>query len=299
MLGVCAVVVLGSVGGAEAKKGGGKSPAVTRTAAVPIAPGAQVAATANCAAKTHITGGGYSVSPAYNAGGSNVATAGTGTRINHLQSQSGGTRSWIAGAAAFTTPAQPGTFTSYARCEKNSAGKLAGTISGTSTIPVGQGTTVNLNCPGGTHVIAGGFAGSPAGNLGAPTSFRLIIAESRRLNTSTWEVRAVNPTGSLSVATLATNAVCERNGTSVTERSVVAPILDNNRTSATATCSKKGHMVGGGFLVSPTTSPSPAVGVDQSQPSGQRSWLVGLYEYPTFALPPGSTLTAYSYCKKN
>jgi hypothetical protein len=127
----------------------------------------------------------------------------------------------------------------------------------------------------------------------------LIIAESRRVDVQTWDVVAVNPTGAPSDATLSVNAVCERNGTAVTEASAVAPIVDNGRTSAVATCSKKAHMVGGGFLVSPLTSPSPAVGVDQTQPSGQRSWLAGLYEYPSFVLPPGSTLTTYAYCKKS
>src|SRR5262245_27611728 len=51
---------------ASAKKGKGKS-AVTTSASTAIAPGIQQVATANCAKKTHVTGGGWSVSPTYSA----------------------------------------------------------------------------------------------------------------------------------------------------------------------------------------------------------------------------------------
>jgi hypothetical protein len=49
------------------------------------------------------------------------------------------------------------------------------------------------------------------------------------------------------------------------------------------------------------TSPlvGPAVGIDQMQPVGAKAWQVGLYEYPAINLPAGSSLAAYSYCKKN
>jgi hypothetical protein len=150
-------------------------------------------------------------------------------------------------------------------------------------------------------VLAGGFSGSPPGNLAAPEGQRLVIAGSHRVSNTTWEIRAVNPLGATSPATLLTNAICERNRKrAVFENSAVAPIADNSRTSVLAPCpSKKHHVVGGGFLVSPLTSPSPAVGIDQHQPSGKRAWQVGLYEFPTFALPTGSTLTTYSYCKRD
>jgi hypothetical protein len=80
----------------------------------------------------------------------------------------------------------------------------------------------------------------------------------------------------------------------------VAPIADNGRTSANATCAGKTHSVGGGFLISPTqVGTVPAVGVDQMQPVGAKAWQVGLFEYPSFAPPAGSSVAAYSYCKKN
>jgi hypothetical protein len=285
---------------AEAKKKKPR-PAVTRKAAVPLPPGTQQAATASCAKRTHVSGGGFSVAPVYSANGTDAPGDDTGSRSDQLQSQSTGNRAWTAGAAAFTTPPVAGTLSVIARCERNALGKLAVTLSGSSTIPDSQGTTTTLNCPAGTHVLTGGFAGSPPGNLADPGGQRLIIEESRRVSNSTWEVRAVNPLGAPSIATLFTNVVCERNGKrGVLENSAVVPIVDNGRTSSTVPCAgKKQHVVGGGFLVSPFTSPSPAVGVDQHQPVGQRSWQIGLYEYPTFALPTGSLLTTYAYCKRN
>jgi hypothetical protein len=302
-LGLVALVALAgltpTVAGAKKKKQ--RPPAVTTTASAPLPPGTQQTATATCTKKTHITGGGLSVSPPYSANGTNVLTDDTGTRSTHLQSQSVGSQSWTASAAAFTSPPTAGTLTAIARCENATLGKLAGTVSGSSTIPVDQGTTVDLHCPAGSHVLTGGFAGSPPGDLAAPAGQRLIIVESRRIDTTTWEVRAVNPLGAPGTATLATSVVCEKNSKlGVTEASGVAPIVDNGRASATGTCAgKKQHVVGGGFLVSPFTSPSPAVGIDQTQPVGNKSWQVGLYEYPTFLLPPGSFLTAYAYCKKD
>jgi hypothetical protein len=285
---------------AEAKKRS-KPPAVTRSAAVSLPAGTQQSATANCPKGTHATGGGFSVAPAYSANGTDALVNDTGSRSIHLQSQPAGRRGWTAGAAAFTSPAVAGTFSAIARCERNNLGRVAVTLSGFTTIPVSQGSTVTLSCPPGTHVLAGGFSGSPPGNLAAPEGQRLVIAESRRVSNTTWEIRAVNPSGAPSVATLLTNAVCERNRKrAVFENSAVVPIVDNGRTSILAPCpSKKHHVVGGGFLVSPTTSPSPAVGIDQHQPSGPRAWQVGVYEFPTFPLPTGSTLTAYAYCKRN
>jgi hypothetical protein len=286
---------------AKPKKKKSKSPAVTRTATVPLLPGTQQSATATCAKGTHISGGGFSVSPTYSASGTDAFGDDTGTRSIHLQSQSAGNRRWTAGAAAFTSPTVAGTLSAIARCERNDLGRLAVTLSGSTIIPVSQGSTTTLNCPAGTHVLTGGFAGSPPGNLADPTGRRLVITESRRVSNSTWEIRAVNPLGAPSVATLSTNVICERNGKrGVIENSAVTPITDNGRTSAMVPCpGKKHHVVGGGFLVSPFTSPSPAVGIDQHQPAGRRSWQVGLHEFPTFLLPTGSLLTTYAYCKRN
>jgi hypothetical protein len=294
---LAALLALGVASPAVAKKKK-KPPAVTAVASTPISAGSQTSATASCPSKTHATGGGWSLSDPYSANGSNSAAGGTGTRITHLQSQPSGLRSWTSGAAAIAIPATSGTFTSIARCESKSFGKTLLGVSGTTTVPVGQESTSVLHCSPGTQVLSGGFSFTPAGNPG-PNGFRAIVVESRRTSATTWEVDLVNPAGALSEVTLALNVLCELNqkGVSVTERSAIAPIADNGRTTATAACTGKTHTIGGGFLISPKVG--PAIGVDQMQPVGAKSWQVGLYEYPGFALPAGSSMAAYSYCKKN
>lgn len=273
--------------------------AATALASVPLSPGAQQTATANCPAKTHITGGGWAVTPIYNANGTTSLVNDTGTRINHLQSSPASALSWTAGAAAFNLPSNPGTFTSVARCENNSLGRTALGVSGTTTVPVGQESTTDLNCSPGTHVLTGGFSFTPAGDLASPGAFRAIVVESRRLNATTWRIHLINPVGAPSPVTLVVNVVCEatRKGVGVSETSAVAAIPNDERATATATCTGKKHTIGGGFLITPHVG--PAVGIDQMQPVGAKAWQVGLYEYPAFNLPAGSTLTAFNYCKNN
>ncbi|MGZ5362185.1 MAG: hypothetical protein ACXWZW_11250 [Solirubrobacterales bacterium] len=41
----------------------------------------------------------------------------------------------------------------------------------------------------------------------------------------------------------------------------------------------------------------PAVGIDEFQPVGKRGWHMGVHEWQTVALPPGSALRAIAYCK--
>src|SRR5262249_57248119 len=103
------------------------------------------------------------------------------------------------------------TLTGIARCENNSLGKLAATLSGSSTIPIGQAATVNAVCPGGTHALNGGFGASPAGDLTNPSLPRLLVTESRRVNTQTWQVQAVNPFGAGGVATPFPSVPCRKN----------------------------------------------------------------------------------------
>src|SRR5262245_58496415 len=307
---VRATLVLGAIGllavagaaepaAAKKKKKKSKPAVVTATASVPLAPGSQQTANANCIGKTHVTGGGWSVSAVYNPNGTTSLANDTGTRITHLQSAPTGTFGWAATAAAFTLPANAGTLTAVAQCENKAYSKVRTGVSGTSTIPIGQETTVDLNCQPGTHVVSGGFSFTPAGNLGAPGDRRPIVVESRRLDVTTWQIHIINPIGSPSAATLSSNVLCELNekGVSITEATASAPIVNENRTTVTASCTGKTHTIGGGFLVQPYVG--PAVGIDQMQPVGAKAWQVGLYEYPAFSLPPGSTVAAYSYCRKN
>jgi hypothetical protein len=281
---------------AEGKK---KSTTSTRTASTAVAPGTQKSTAAACPKATHITGGGWLISPPFNPNGSTTLSDDTGARGLQLQSQSQGFKSWRAGAAVFSASPAPGTLTTFARCEANILGRETQTTSGSTTLPPGEAANLILHCTNGRHVVTGGFSASPAGDLAVPQSRRIIVLESRRLSTSTWQVRAVNPNGAAAEATLFVNAVCERiKGVNTTEVASVAPIATNTRTQATATCPKGRRVSGGGFQIAPTTSPLPAVGIDQSQPLGQRSWQIGLYEYPELNSPADSAVTAYSYCRK-
>ena len=277
-----------------------RPPASTVAASVPLAPGSPAFAAANCPGKTHVTGGGWSIANPYSANGTDPLGDDSGTRITHLQSQPVGFFSWAAGAAALASPASGTTFTGYARCERNDYSSALSTSTATTTVPIGQETTVVIHCSRpGSHVLTAGFSFSPTGDLAAPDSFRAIVVESRRTAPEAWEVDLINPSGSGSQATLSVNLLCELNkkGAQVSEASAVAPIADNGRTTATATCTGKTHSVAGGFLISPMVG--PAVGIDQMQPVGAKAWQVGLFEYPNFSLPAGSSVAAYSYCKKN
>jgi hypothetical protein len=279
--------------------GKSKSSTSTRKKSIGVAPGTQQSVAAACPGFTHSTGGGWLISPPFNPNGTNVPGDDTGARSLQLQSQPQGFKSWRSGAAVFSAPPAPGTLTTFARCERNIQGRSSQTTSGSSTLAPGEGANVILHCPAGLRVVTGGFSASPAGDLGNPQSRRIIVLESRRLDTATWQVRAVNPNGAPSEATIFGNAVCERiKGINTTEVASVAPIATNTRTQATATCPKSRRVSGGGFQISPVTSPLPAVGLDQSQPVGQRSWRIGLYEYPELNSPADSFLTTYSYCRK-
>jgi hypothetical protein len=292
LLGLIALLLVAAA--AEAKNNSSTS---TRKSSRAVAPGSQQSVPAACPVFTHITGGGWLISPPFNPNGTNSLADDTGARSLQLQSQPQGFKSWRAGAAAFSVPPAAGTLTTFARCERNIEGRGTQTISASSTLSPGEGANLILHCPGG-RVVTGGFSASPAGDLAMPQARRIIILESRRLDKATWEVRAVNPNGAASQATVAARAVCEKvKGVTTTEVASVAPIATNGRTQATARCPKSRRVSGGGFQISPVTSPIPAVGIDQMQPVGQRSWQVGLYEYPELNSPAQSLLTAYSYCR--
>jgi hypothetical protein len=296
---VLAVVGLVAIAGAIEPAVGAKKrkPAVTRGASTQISPGSLASATAGCSKGTHVTGGGWSITGPYNPVGPDATDP--GTRITHIESRPNRTSSWTASAASFNLPANSSTFTTFARCESNAAGIAFAGVSGTSTIPVGQQSTTDLRCPRRSHVLSGGFGFSPSGDPGDPGAFRAVVVESRRLDRRTWRIALVNPAGASGPATLFTNAICEPNlkGLAVTEASSTAPIAPDDRTSLIANCTGKKHTIGGGFATTPVVG--PAIGIDQMQPVGSKGWQVGLYEYPGFTLPAGSTVTAYGYCKRN
>jgi len=276
------------------KKG---SPAVTRSSAVPFTQASDATVTTACPKGTHVTGGGFVVSPNFDPNST------TGLRSMNSTSHPSGNKSWTSGGSAYATPPASGSFTGFARCEKDSVGKLAVTANSTATISPGAGQNMAFNCPPGTHAISGGYSGPSLGAFTfAIASARIVVLGSRRTGAGQWTISAYNNSSSPASATLTGYATCELNGKgqSVSEASAFAPVVDNGRTVADATCSKKKHVVSGGFLVSPATFPGsvPFIGVDENQPTGKRGWHVGLHEFPPFALPPGSSLQATAYCKK-
>ena len=293
MLFLCALVSLAGLSAvADAKKKKSKPVASTKSASSPLAAGTSATATANCSGKTHTTGGGFTVAP-------NFTPPATGLRTLPTLDSPLGNKGWTATSAAYTNPASVGSLTAYARCEKNSAGKIAIRSSSSASLAGGVGQSLVFNCPPGTHVISGGFGGDGPAALNSLASFRIIVLQSQRTGPGQWTITAYNRTGA-PTSTLTGYAVCEFNakGSSVSEVSSFVPVANDARTVADPTCSKKKHVVSGGFLVSPLPPGTvPVIGVDETQPVGKRSWHTGLHEFPSFTLPAGSALQAVAYCK--
>lgn len=301
VLGLSAILSIGAMApaaDAKKKKKKKKAAAVTRTNSVPFAAGGTQQVTSACTKGNHITGGGFAASPSFE------PSSNTGLRSVTSTSHHAGTKNWTASGSAFTNPVASGTYTTYARCERDSLGQLHSTVNSSGPLNPGVGTAASLNCPPGTHVISGGYSGQALSNPGNLLGFRLVILQSRRTGRSQWTVSAYNSgLGPSPVAvTFTAYALCEKNakGVSVSEAaSASTPLVDNGRVAADATCAKKTHVVSGGFNVTPNGVGSvPAIGVDESTPTGQRGWHLGLHEWQSVVLPPGSALQTFAYCKK-
>lgn len=285
-----------SGGALAAKKKKQKKPAVTRSASAAFAQASNASATAACPKGTHISGGGFTVSP-------NFTPPGTGLRSMNSTSHPSGNRSWTGGGSAYATPTASGGFTTFARCESNAKGQLAVRSSSSVSISPGAGQNMIFNCPPTTHVLTGGYAAPSLGAFAfAAASARIVVLASRRTGTGQWTISAYNNSSSPAAATLSGYVVCALNGKGrgVSQASAFQPVVNDSRTSADATCTKKQYAVGGGFVVSPATFPGsvPFVGVDEFQPVGKRGWHTALHEFVPYGLPPGSTLQTIAYCKK-
>jgi hypothetical protein len=283
-----------SVAKKKKKKKKKATPAATTTAAVPFAAGTSTTASASCGAATHLSGGGYAVSPPFTPPSSGIRSLNT---ISHPA----GATTWTAGGAAFSTPAASGTFTTYARCERNSLGRVVGILSGSSILAPGTSQTFNLNCPPRTHVISGGYAGQGlAGFAYQGPNFRTLVLQSRRASPTTWLVQIVNSSFSPASATATAYAVCEQDakGRSISEVFTFTPLVEDARATGNPTCTGKTHVISGGFALSPNgIGDIPSTGIDEFHPVGAKGWRVGLHEMlPPLALPAGSSMLSYAYC---
>jgi hypothetical protein len=297
---VALVLVLGATP-AVAKRGKPKAVATTHAGTVALAAGATVTASASCTGKTHATGGGFAVSPPF-------VPPGTGVRSWTTTTNPVGPKTWLASGTAFTNPSTTGSFTTFARCEKNSLGRLAVTGSSAVTLSPGEFRTLAFECPANAHVISGGYAGDGPTAPNNGNGWRIDILQSQRTAPREWSIsafdRGTTPPAA-APATLTGFVVCEFNakGVVVGQASVSTPLSANTRATADPSCRKKQHVVSGGFVITPLPggpgSTVPVVSLDENQPVGNRGWHIGLHPWVFSTLPPGESLQATAYCKKD
>ncbi len=298
-----ALLALGIASPAVAMKKKKKSqPVVSATASAPFNAASNQILPASCGKGRHISGGGFAVAPNYVPGG---GLTGTGLRSATGTSSPAGAKTWNVGSSSWANPSASGTLTSVARCEQDSLGKLFATLSSTLSLSPGEGSPFVLNCPNGTHVIAGGYSGNAIGATAyTAQSFRLIMLQSQRTGPGQWSWVIANNQFSPEAATVTVFALCEKNakGVTVSEAGTTVPINDDQRASADASCTGKTHAISGGFVLSPipTTSGSiPVTELDEFEPTSKKTWHLGLFEAQGFAAPPGSTVRDIVYCKKD
>ncbi len=144
-----------------------------------IASGIAKTVSATCPSGTQVLGGGYSVSPPFDAAAANKTTS--TLRILESRRSSSGSR-WTVSA---TNPAQPTTqLTVSALCEKH--GREVKTRSAFASLAQKSRQEVAVKCSENQHVVAGGFTVVPLfSNVGVPVVDMSMPADSR-----TWRVVA-------------------------------------------------------------------------------------------------------------
>ena len=272
------------------KKG---SPATTQSSQAPFSSSQIIALTAFCPARSHISGGGFAVSPSF-------TPPSAGLRSVTSTNQPASATSWNAGGASFSTPIASGSFTAFARCERDRAAKLHSILRDSAILSPGNSQTFTFNCPPGNHVVSGGYAGAGLGAFTySPANLRIILLQSRRTGPGQWVVQALNSSNSPVASTVTGFALCEQDarGRTISEVSSFTALIDDARASGDPTCTGKTHVVSGGFVISPNgIGAIPATAIDEFQPIGAKTWHVGLHELVQVNLPPGSSLQSYAYC---
>jgi hypothetical protein len=283
---------------AEANKKKPKPGARTVSFGVPFSSASTRSETATCPKKTHLTGGGFAVTPHFD------PTLNSGLRSVTTTSHPVGARNWTASGSAYDTPPATGIFAAYVRCERNAFARLAVTLSSSATVPPGQAANMVLDCPRRAHVVTGGYSGTGiVGFNHTQPSYRIIPLQSRRTGPREWTVFAANSAFASEGASITAYAVCERNGKgqAVSQASTTSTLAENGRTMADASCPGKRHVVSGGFALSPIPTGAgaiPVTAIDEFQPVGSRGWHLGLHESTLFGLPPGGAVQMIAYCKQ-
>ncbi len=289
------LLVIGLASPAIAKKKKKKAqPAVTASAS-PFSSATTASASAGCTGKTHVSGGGWAVSPHYDPGGN------TGLRSLNSTSTPQGTTGWTTTSDSFVNPSASGSITAFARCESNKLSQIATAISGSATVLSGQLDDLVLNCPTGTHVVSAGYTGTGlVSHVNNPNNLRILILQSRRTAVNQWTVSAFENSLVPASGNVSVTGLCERNakGQSIGEVSAFSGFGQNQRASGDPSCPSKQHVVSGGYALSPTTSQIPVVGVDEFQPNGNRAWHLGLNAL-NVPQPAGSSVATYAYCAKD
>jgi hypothetical protein len=278
----------------------------TTTTGIPLPPGSTQTNSASCTKGLHVTGGGFAIAPTFTAQGTAPLTDDSGVKTFSQISYPSSRNTWTANAGALAQPSTAGSLTTFARCEHNDLGKVAGTVFGSTALAPGNAVTAALDCPPKTHVLSGGYAvDKPFVNAQAGTS-KLFVLGSYRSAAGQWTVVAYNiNVAAPPVTTLTLYAVCEKNAKKlrITQVQATAPVVDNGIAAVSPSCSKKHHAIGGGFQFSPpvaTGSAAPALQVQESAPTGSRAWTVETYDFPApFPYAPGTAVTGYAYCKSD
>jgi hypothetical protein len=256
----------------------------------PLSTGSVAAAGAKCPSNMHATGGGLAVVTGFD------PAANTGTQTYPQTNYPPGKAKWRAGASS-PNGEPPAELRTFVRCEKKSFGKIAKRVSHSTTLASGIGRTVSVVCPSDTQVLGGGYSVSPQFDASAPgnSTSRLVVLQSRRSSDLTWTVSATNPNQPTTQLTVA--ALCEKNGRDISTKTSFSPLPDKSRQALTAKCSKKQHVVAGGFAVTPPFSNAGIPVTDVSAPSDSRSWKVEVYGRAN--IPTSSGITSFAYCKSN
>jgi hypothetical protein len=262
-------------------------------------------ATANCPARTHASGGGYTVSPLHDP---SAGALGSYTQRSIFT----GRRGWSVTTAAFSPGADTSSLVAVARCERKVDSKIAVRFAATRTVtPDTDGSdgyqataiTLNLTCPPQTRASAGGYD-TDSTFANNPSGVTMLVIQNRRTARKVWTITAFligGPTAEPQDITVM--GLCEassRRRITTASRTVTYP--EDARATATATCPKGRHLVSGGFLVSPLPAPGGGLSVpfiDHIAPVGNRGWRVDAYDSPLFGRPAGAALTTHAYCRRN